>query len=140
MNEHTQLKNLSMVFHILANYMTSYSGDLFIDFPRAYEHLIRDDEDYPIVFVAKNHADLIDRYESCLIEEGMPHELEDCVKHCQETLGLDFSVEVTPYKVIITNYKCSNMKIRDMVSRLHDIPIYKDEDAVEVVDKTKKDE
>lgn len=129
-----------MVFHLLANKMDNYSGDLFIDFTNALEHFTNPNEEYPIVFMGKTHADLIDRYENILVEENKPHGLEDCVKLCKETLGLDFMVEVTPYKVIITNYKASVRSINDLVTRLHDFSWYKNEDSVEVVDNREKKE
>lgn len=127
---------LSRVFNILANYMDNYSGDLFLDFPSACHHYEVGEWDYPIVFVHKTHADLIDRYEDVCVENGIEPTFENSVKKCQETLGLDVSIEITPYKVTIVNFNVEKWNMHSIVSRLHDIENFQKEDAVEVIDKT----
>lgn len=124
---------LSRVFGILANYMDRYSGDLFIDFPRACQNY--ENEDYPIVFVHKSHADLIKRFTDICIERKIEPTYENSVNACKEALGIDFAIEITPSKLIITNYNADKSSIRSIVAHLKNIYDWKD--AVEVIDNSR---
>lgn len=125
MIDYNILKRLANVFHILANYMTSYSGDLFIDFPRACDIAMCSRP--VVVFVHKTHADLMERY------DYGGASFDSCVHECQRTLGLDFAIEIEVDKITIHNYKADKWAIDDIVSRLKEIPQYREGDTIKVI-------
>lgn len=135
MENSTEFKRFTYILHLLANTMERYSGDIFLDFPKAWEEYNDPIKDYPIFLVRKTGCDLINRYEDILKKENKPHELADCLAMCNKSLGWDYAVEITPYKVIITNNKLSKWQINDLLIRLND---RKDIGEVEVVENGKE--
>lgn len=115
--EHNDLRTLSWVFHAIANTMTRYQGDLFLDFPTACLKYERGEK--ITLFVGESHSDLIDRYEGCLKEGGNTNPTYDeCLEECKRTLGLDFSVEITQDQIIVTNYNLTHTRLNYLVESM----------------------
>ena len=84
------MKYICNIFHICANYIHSCSGDLFIDFPKAYEKYEKGENVY--LTVRKTGADLLERFTECLAEQGKPCGMAESVEYGRKTLGIDFMV------------------------------------------------
>lgn len=111
---------LSRVFNVLANRMESCSGDLFIDFPRALD--ILECGRKPIIFYHKSHADLSERYAGCLRECGKENPtLEDCIKKCQDTLGLDVVFEIGIDGIKVRNINADKYEFKSLCDGLGNV-------------------
>lgn len=115
--EFEKMVYLSRVFSVLTNRMESCGGDLFIDFPRALD--ILECGQKPIIFYHKSHADLSERYAKCLRECGNENPtLEDCIKYCQETLGLDVVLEIGIDGIKVRNIKADKYDFKSLYDNL----------------------
>lgn len=125
-----EFKRFTYILHLIANTMDSYCGDIFLDLPNAWEQY-NEGVNYPMFLVRKTGCDLVTRYQKVLMQENKPSDTKSCLDFCNKTLGWNFAVEITPYKVIVTNQKLDKWDLEDFVSRLND---RKDIGEVEVVD------
>lgn len=115
-----EFKRFTYILHLIANKMDSFCGDIFLDLANAWEQYNDESLDYPIFLVRETGCDLITRYEKMLRQENKPSDKKSCFAECSKFLGFDFAVEITPYKVIITNNKLDKWELNDLVTRLND--------------------
>ena len=92
-----EMKQMTLALHVIANWMSGYQGDLFVDFPKLYE--IWQGGNKAVLGVRKTGSNII----------GVDfHSIDEM----QRTLGVDFVITFWTDDVYLQNINLSERSLR----------------------------